>query len=140
MKTIDELLENMAQLHSDVQDGLLDPIRAYIALNSIEKSAAEYRKSIMDDAIDKREAIGGKEHVQDGYEVTVQSRTSWSYTGDEEMDRLKALAKEREGLMKKAYTMAERGHTMADGNGVVVEPATPRVSTTLVLKRHKLYK
>jgi len=121
-------------LKDRLDEGHEDPIRAYIVLYEIEKMAAEYRKEILFDAIDKREQIGGKTYEQDGYEIAVQSRLTWSYKADEEHERLQALVKNRQALMKKAYHSSRKGVGFADENGVIVEPAEPKTSTTIVLK------
>ena len=124
----------LEKLIGQFEEGQADPLRTYIRLYEIEKMAAEFRKQVIDEAIDKREQIGGKTYEQDGYEIAVQSRQTWSYKADEEHERLQALVKNRQALMKKAYASAQKGVGFADENGVLVEPAEPKTSTTLVLK------
>ena len=124
----------LEKLIGQFEEGQGDPLRTYIRLYEIEKMAAEFRKQVIDEAIDKREQIGGKTYEQDGYEIAVQSRLTWSYKADEEHERLQALVKNRQALMKKAYHSSRKGVGFADENGVIVEPAEPKTSTTLVLK------
>ena len=124
----------LEKLIGQFEEGQGDPLRTYIRLYEIEKMAAEFRKQVIDEAIDKREQIGGKTYEQDGYEISVQSRQTWSYKADEEHERLQALVKTRQALMKKAYASAQKGVGFADDNGVIVEPAEPKTSTTIVLK------
>jgi hypothetical protein len=124
----------LEKLIGQFEEGQGDPLRTYIRLYEIEKMAAEFRKQVIDEAIDKREQIGGKTYEQDGYEIAVQSRLTWSYKDDEEHERLQALVKNRQALMKKAYHSARKGVGFADENGVIVEPAEPKTSTTIVLK------
>lgn len=124
----------LEKLIGQFEEGQGDPLRTYIRLYEIEKMAAEFRKQVIDEAIDKREQIGGKTYEQDGYEISVQSRQTWSYKADEEHERLQALVKNRQALMKKAYASAQKGVGFADDNGVIVEPAEPKTSTTIVLK------
>jgi hypothetical protein len=131
MNPVTEYLE---VLIGQFEEGQADPLRTYIRLYEIEKMAAEYRKQVIDVAIDQREQIGGKTYEQDGYEIAVQSRQTWSYKADEEHERLQALVKNRQALMKKAYHSSRKGVGFADENGVIVEPAEPKTSTTIVLK------
>ena len=130
----DPATDYLTKLMDQLEEGKADPIRTYIRLYEVEKMAAEFRKQVLDQAIDKREQIGGKHHEQDGYEIAVQSRQTWSYKADEEHERLQALVKNRQALMKKAYASAKKGVGFADENGVLVEPAEPKTSTTIVLK------
>ena len=130
----DPATDYLSRLMDQLEDGQVDPIRTYIRFYEIEKIAGEYRKRALDEAIAKREQIGGKYYEQDGYEIAVQSRQSWSYKGDDEYDRLDVLLKNRQALMKKAYASAQKNADFADDNGILVEPATSRVSTSLVLK------
>ena len=130
----DPATDYLTKLMDQLEQGKADPIRTYIRLYEVEKMAAEFRKQVIEQAIDKREQIGGKSYEQDGYEIAVQSRLTWSYKADEEHERLQALVKNRQALMKKAYHSAKKGVGFADENGVIVEPAEPKTSTTLVLK------
>jgi len=130
----DPATDYLTKLMDQLEQGKADPIRTYIRLYEVEKMAAEYRKQVIDQAIDKREQIGGMGYEQDGYEIAVQSRLTWSYKADEEHERLQALVKNRQALMKKAYHSAKKGVGFADENGVIVEPAEPKTSTTIVLK------
>ena len=111
----DPATDYLSRLMDQLDAGKADPLRTYIRLYEVEK-------------------IGGKAYEQDGYEIAVQSRQTWSYKADEEHERLQALVKNRQALMKKAYASAKKGVGFADENGVIVEPAEPKTSTTIVLK------
>lgn len=130
----DPATDYIERLSHQALEGEVDPIRAYIRIYEIEKIAGEYRKQILDLAIEKREQIGGKTYSQEGYEIAVQTRKTWTYKGDEEYDRLAILLKNRQALMQKAHASASKGLDFADDNGILVEPATPKFSTSLVLK------
>ncbi len=125
----------LEDLHGKAVEGEIDPIKAYISLYEIEKMAGELRKELLDIVIDKREQIGGKEHVQNGFKVSVASSTRYEYYGDFELDRLKALTQARQEMMKRAYQFQEKGHTFFDENGETVLPATPKTTTTIKLER-----
>lgn len=125
------------EIYDDCLDGYNDPIDSYIRLYELEKVVSEYKKKLSNIAIQKRESYNEKEWIQNDYEVTIQNRKTWSYSNDLEYKRLKALLKERENLMKKAYEFNLQNQIFSDENGLIVESATPSENKVITLKKKK---
>lgn len=120
-------IDELEQISFDVEEGKLDPVKAYIKIYELEKLAGEIRKAIQGQVIDK--TTGTKEYVEGGYKVITQTRTNWSYK-DDEIERLKALLKNRQSLMQKATHVEQ----MFDENGELVPPAEAKYTTYIKLE------
>lgn len=129
--------EEMMNLVADVEEGKVDPIKAYIKLYELEKSASELKDRIKNLAIDKREMYNDKEYISSGYKVSVVSTTRYSYRGDFELERLTAQVKNRQAMMIQAYNNKRLGGELYDENGEQVLPAEPKTSTYLKLEIQK---
>lgn len=120
-------IDELEQLAFDVEEGKLDPVKAYIKIYEIEKIASDIRKTLQGSVIEK--TTGTKEYVEGGYKVTTMTRTNWTYK-DDEVERLKALLKNRQTLMQKAVHVNQ----MYDDNGELVPPAEAKYSTYVKLE------
>ena len=60
------IIDQVSKMTEEAQDGLIDPIGAYIRLYELEKIVSEFRKDIADLALDKRQMIAEKEWTQNG--------------------------------------------------------------------------
>lgn len=107
-------------------------LKLYVLLNNLERAAGAFKKDLLDAAIQEREMYDRREQViRAGFEVSVVETTRWSYD-DPEIERYKTLIKGREMLAKKA---AATGAAMSDENGVLVEPAISKTTTTITVKQ-----
>lgn len=126
--------EDIEHLTHDVEAGVMDPIKAYVAIYQLEKVIAEAKKALQVEAIAKREQYDAKEQIAvDGYKVSVVSTTRYSYN-DPEIDRLQALVKSRQDLAKQAFAIEQKGGIFSDANGEVVPAAIPSYSAALKLE------
>jgi hypothetical protein len=128
MKPVDHIHE----LYSDVENGILDPVKAYVMVYEAEKMYAELRKDLIDQVLEK--IAGEKDYTCGEYRVLEASRTTWKID-DPEVERMKAIIKAREILAKKAFKASERGEDFFDENGEIIPPAEPKYSTFIKLER-----
>lgn len=116
-----------------VEDGSLDPVKAYTEVYEMIQLLTDLKKEIQIEAINKLDTVGDKYAVR-GYKVLLQSRTSWSYE-DPEQDRLKQLLKNRQKLAQTSYNNSTKGKPyLVDDMGEIIEPATPKTTTYIKLE------
>lgn len=130
----DKVRQYLENLTFQVTEGQVDPISAYIEVYTLNKLFEEARKEIVDHAIEKRSEIGDSEWMQNGYKVSVVSSKRYNFKGDPEVERLEALLKSRQELMKKSRSLHENGNVFFDNNGEIVPPATVNTSVSLKLE------
>jgi len=129
-----KVMEYLQDTEGLVESGSVDPIKSYIELYEMEKMIKETLSKVRDHAIDKREQYPDKDFIVGDYNVKVQSTKRWSFN-DAELDRLKTLQKQREAMMKSAFTASEKGVVFHDENGEVVNPAEVKWSTFIKLEK-----
>lgn len=117
----------------EAEQGLTDSLDVYTMLHAVEKTAKELKKEIYDQCETDIMKYGKETPERNGFKVELGSRKNWKYD-DPEIDRLKALKKERQELAKKAYAMQQKGATMHDENGEVIEPAEFTESQFLICR------
>ncbi len=129
--------EDIEHLTHDVEAGVMDPIKAYIAVYQLEKALADAKKALQVEAIAKREQYDAKEQIAvDGYKVSVVNTTRYTYN-DTEIDRLQALVKSRQEMAKQAFAIEQKGGIFSDANGEVIPAAIPSYSAVLKLEHIK---
>lgn len=106
-----QILSQVASEAAKAQNGEIDILEVYAKINELEKGVKELKNSIKDEAIEKRSRFGEKEQVIKGdYEIQLVSQTRYysnAYKDDSQHEMLKQKMKNREALMKKAYSMNE---------------------------------
>lgn len=107
---------------NEASNGLSDSLDVYTMLHTIEKVTKELKSEIFGQVETDVNKYGKETPERNGFRVKIGSRKSWSYT-DNELERLKALQKNRQELMKKAYSIESKGGVMTDENGEVIPPA-----------------
>jgi len=125
-------LEHIHQIYADVENGILDPVKAYVMAYEAEKMYGELRKDLMDQVLEK--ISGNKDYTCGDYRVLEASRTTWKID-DPEVERMKAIIKAREILAKKAFKASEAGEDFFDENGEIIPPAEPKYSTFIKLEK-----
>lgn len=129
-----QITESARKLVDDVQEGISDPIKAYIKLYELEKVIKEAKAEVTPAAMDKREQYPDKDFIQDGYKISVVSRKTYKYEDDAELDRLSSLIKARQLKMKHSYVASTKGVDYQDENGELIPPAIEKVSTSIRLE------
>lgn len=124
--------EYIGLLSEEVEEGKLDPVKAYVMAYEAERLWGEFRKEVMNDVLDK--IAGEKDYTCGDYKVLESSRTTWKYT-DPEVERMKAIIKTREILAKKSYKAYEQGEDFFDENGEIIPPAEPKTTTFIKLEK-----
>ena len=125
-----ELSEVIPAVIDEVQNGDASAMEVYANLITLERMIAETKKEVLNYAIDERELLGKEDVIRAGYRISVVSTQRFTYD-DPEIERHKAIIKSREILCKKAYQLNMAGQPMYDEDGVVINPATPKVITTI---------
>lgn len=120
-----------ATISENVDDGKLDPVKAYIEVYEAEKLLKELRQELQNPVMDKISA--DKEYTCGGYKVSTQSRTTWKFN-DPEIDRLKTLIKSREMQAKRAYKLLQSDNVFTDENGEIVPPADAKTTNFIKLE------
>lgn len=118
----------------DVQEGLVDPLIAYLYLHKVKKAAEEAlaRVERLADLVSLREQYPKGELI-DGLQVAVQS-TPTTYKYSYAVTTLEESLKRRKELEKQACKMQASGQMLIDeATGEVIPPATA------VLGQQKLY-
>ena len=129
-----QIIDQVSKMTEEAQEGLIDPIGAYIRLYELEKIVSEFRKDIADLALDKRQAIAEKEWIQNGYKVSTVSQTRYTFPNDDTLERHKLAIKNRQDLMKQASFSAKNGRDFFDEYGEIVTPANTKTTTYLKLE------
>ncbi len=116
MKAIDQINNAVEKVNS----GELNPLECFCQLKKIEKTLKLSMKLIQEWAVEEATKYGEKSF--EVYECEVTQKTgggSWNY------DHLswKEEYKEKEKSAQTAYKLIEKGKTILDDDGVVVEPA-----------------
>lgn len=82
--TKQEIADKVIEITSGVNDGNIDPLRAYGLLSALEKMAAEAKKKITDAAIAEREKYPKNEKIF-GVDFTIaECGVKYDYSEDEE--------------------------------------------------------
>lgn len=116
----------MNQVES-VKQGNRSALDTYPELNELKKSLDGLRKEIKPHTISEADKYDKREQIIRGnYEIKIITKKRYSYSHDEEIQRLTEALKERQELMKKAATMNAE---IVDDNGEVIPEARISYST-----------
>lgn len=128
----DKLVKQRYELISDsfrdtlemVNEGLIDPLRAYVALKNIEKNLANVMEQMKAQAIDEA-TKHGKTCTILGSEVTVKNAAGrWSFKHIDKWNELIDELKAFEEAAKQAYHAQLKGAAIVnEATGEIVEPA-----------------
>jgi len=124
--SITEILSLRAE---EVKHGRTKPLDLYTFLYQLEKVCKELKDEIIDEVIDEVDKYGKDGCDHGGYKMTVNRTSRWTYN-DDEIDRLKALMKARQDLMKQA----SRTPGMTDQYGEVIPEAEQKTSTYIKME------
>jgi hypothetical protein len=98
---VDEVCEEYAKTVYHIEQGDIEAFPTYVELYEIEKLAKELREQISKYVLDEIHHAGKETLSFNGYSLKKVSSASYSYK-DEEIDRLKALLKGRQDMMKRS--------------------------------------
>lgn len=115
---------NLEETLSGVLNGDLDPLKEYIALKAFEKRFKDVLTAVQDKAIDEARKYEQKTFQAFGAEVTMKPNAgTWDYKSNEKWQSKKGLLDEWQNQMQQAYYAKQKGNTIVDDNGEIVEPA-----------------
>lgn len=107
-----------------VRDGHVDPLKAYIELKAFEKRFKDILSEVQDKAIDEARKYDQKCFKAFGAEITLRANAgTWNYKTSEAWVNKKNSLKEFEELMQAAFKAKQKGNTIVDENGEVIDPA-----------------
>ena len=115
-----EIRNAVEKLSSDVLDGIVNPLEAFITLKKIEEVTKQVKSKIEDLAIEEASKHEKTFQFIDA-EITLKSSAGrWDFKHISEIQRLEAELKEAKEQHKLAYKSKS---IMVDADGVVVDPA-----------------
>lgn len=119
--------KQILKIADDAQQGLCDPLTAYIELKRIEKILSDCLKLTQPLAVQEADKNPEKSFIVG--DVKVEKRRSagkWDYSGIEQWNRQKEAMKEIEELSKQAFQAQAKGRnlTITDMDGVIIQPAS----------------
>jgi hypothetical protein len=129
---VDEVCEEYAKTVYHIEQGDIEAYPTYVELYEIEKVAKELREQITKYVMDEIQHAGKDDLSYNGYNFKKVSTTMYSYK-DEEVDRLKALLKGRQDMMKRS---AELGG-LTDQYGEDVPMAEKKYRTYIKLEKKR---
>ena len=118
------MIQQILKIADEANQGNTNPLEAYVELKKIEKVLAECLESVKPQAI--READNYTEKSFERFGVTItKSRAAgrWDYKGIDQWTKAKNKLIEVEKMAQDAFKLSEKGQTITDPDGVVVEPA-----------------
>jgi len=128
---VDEVCEEYANTVYHIEQGDIEAFPTYVELYEIEKLAKELRDQISKYVLDEIQHAGKDALVYNGYTLKNVSKVAYSYK-DEEVDRLKALIKGRQDMMKRS---AEIGG-LTDQYGEEIPMAEKKYTSYVKLERN----
>jgi hypothetical protein len=128
--TIDNIADILETRVSEVRNGRTEASTLYAYLYELEKLVKEAKDEIQPLAFEEVEDYGkhGMEYGQ--YIMKAVQTTRWVYN-DGEIDRLKALMKARQDLMKQSFKIMGG---LTDQYGEEIPPAEPRMSQSIKME------
>lgn len=129
-------LNEAMSLVEQVKNGEVSSLDVFPRIYEMKKSFGELESELKDFVIDEREKYDKKEQViRNGYEISIMSRTSYSFSNDDHWEAINQARKNREAMLKKAFKMNEKNQTLTDPEtGEIIPPAEVKVSTYPKLK------
>ena len=107
-----------------VEDGIVDPLKAFLALKEIENKAKEYKKKIEDIALDEIAKYGREGVDIDGYSLNLKrSAGRWDFKHIEEIVETEKHLKELKEKHKGSYKQTANKITSIGEGGEVITPA-----------------
>ena len=117
------MIQIIVKIAEDVQNGSIDPLKAYLDLKSIESELKNAFAIVQDLAINEAQKYP-KTFQFHGYEVQNKSGAGrWDFKHISDWNNKKRELDEVEEKHKLAFKMAEKGDTYITEGGEVIEPA-----------------
>src|SRR3972149_2237161 len=115
---------NVIEITQKVQDGEIDPLKAYIEFKAFEKKFKECMLAVQELAIAESRKYGQKTFTAFNAEITLKSNPgTWTFESDEYYKRKKML-KDFEDQMKASYYAKEKNSIIVDDiSGEIITPA-----------------
>lgn len=124
-------LDQAMDIVQKVKDGEKNVLDVFPLIYEMKKSFSELESELKEYVIQEREKYDKKESVvKHGYEISVMTRTSYSFSHDEHWEAINQARKNRETMLKKAFKMNEKNQTLTDPEtGEIVPPAEVKTKT-----------
>ena len=116
--------KNFKDIYDLVNDGELDPLKAFLFLKQIEEKTKEYKRKIEEMALDELSKYGGESVEIDGYNVNLKkSAGRWDFKHLEEITVAEQKLKDLKEKYKGAYKQMLNNVTSLGEGGEVIVPA-----------------
>lgn len=113
-------------LVSSVNEGLVNPLEAFVAIKHMEEVCKLANKQLKEQAIEEAETYGVESKDLKAYGAQIQVKNGagrWNFSHIKEISELEDNLKELKDSHKTAYKMRLKGNQMVTEEGEIVQPA-----------------
>lgn len=113
-------------LVSSVNEGLVNPLEAFVAIKHMEEVCKLANKQLKEQAITEAETYGVESKDLKAYGAQIQVKNGagrWNFSHIKEISELEDNLKELKDSHKTAYKMRLKGNQMVTEEGEIVQPA-----------------
>lgn len=122
-KSVSRMAEDLV---SSVNDGIVNPLEAFVAIKHMEEVCKLANKQLKEQAITEAETYGVESKDLKAYGAQIQVKNGagrWNFSHIKEISKLEDNLKELKDSHKTAYKMRLKGNQMVTEDGEIVQPA-----------------
>tara|TARA_R110000796_G_scaffold32323_1_gene84794 strand:+ start:1006 stop:1452 length:447 start_codon:yes stop_codon:yes gene_type:complete len=122
-KSVSRMAEDLV---SSVNDGLVNPLEAFVAIKHMEEVCKLANKQLKEQAIEEAETYGTESKDLNAYGAKIQVKNGagrWNFSHIEEINELELKLKELKDNHKTAFKMRQKGNQMVTEDGELIQPA-----------------
>ncbi len=122
-KSVSRMAEDLV---SSVNDGLVNPLEAFVAIKHMEEVCKLANKQLKEQAIEEAETYGTESKDLSAYGAKIQVKNGagrWNFSHIEEINELELKLKELKDNHKTAFKMRQKGNQMVTEDGELIKPA-----------------
>lgn len=126
---------SVSKITDAVTGGNVNPLEAFVYLKWMEEVAKKAREQILNESIAEANKYPEKEFKNYGCKIQLRSAAGrWDYSENEKIQALKEAVKEEEKDAQRAYHCFQKGETISNEDGEVIQPAkyTPGKDTLAI--------
>ena len=122
-KSVSRMAEDLV---SSVNEGLVNPLEAFVAIKHMEEVCKLANKQLKEQAIEESETYGVESKDLSAYGAKIQVKNGagrWNFSHIKEISQLEDQLKELKDSHKTAYKMRLKGNQMVTDDGELIKPA-----------------
>tara|TARA_R110002033_G_scaffold119788_3_gene163073 strand:- start:950 stop:1396 length:447 start_codon:yes stop_codon:yes gene_type:complete len=122
-KSVSRMAEDLV---SSVNEGLVNPLEAFVAIKHMEEVCKLANKQLKEQAIEEAETYGVESKDLSAYGAKIQVKNGagrWNFSHIKEISQLEDQLKELKDSHKTAYKMRLKGNQMVTDDGELIKPA-----------------